>query len=176
MINSAIENTVELMRKIYSNSYQSLLSIATSFLALLTPAVPIIMTAIAFILADTYYGYQVSKKYGHKLESNKLWKLCTKIKDTFLVLVLGLLLDKYILGTYEQLAAVKIAAGSVCIAEGISLLESFRALHPRALLSKLLAKLIKSKAEKYLDVDLSDIISLNEFTDDTYNKDIDKQI
>lgn len=177
MINNSIENIIELMRKIYANSYQSLLSVATSFLALLTPAVPIIMTAIAFILADTYYGYQVSKKYGHKLESKKLWKLCIKIKDTFFVLTLGLLLDKYILDTYEQLAAVKVAAGSVCVAEGISLLESFRALHPRTLLSKLLAKLIKSKAEKYLDVDLSDIISLNEFTNDTNNnKNNNKQI
>lgn len=103
--------------------------------------------------------------------------MCNKIRDVFIVITLGLLLDKHILNMYEELAAVKVSAGTVCVAESISLLESFRALHPRALLSKLLAKLIKSKAEKYLDVDLSDIISLNEFTDDTNNnKNNNKQI
>ena len=93
--------------------------------------------------------------------------MCHKIRDVFIVITLGLLLDKFILGTYENLAAVKIAAGTVCVAESISLLESFRALHPRALLSKLLAKVIKSKAEKYLDVDLSDIVDLKNIADDT---------
>nr|DAE43798.1 MAG TPA: hypothetical protein [Caudoviricetes sp.] len=36
-------------------------------------------------------------------------------------------------------------------------------------MSKILAKIIKSKAEKYLDVDLSDIIDLNELTNDCDN-------
>ena len=149
------------------SGYQSLLGFAAGFLALLSPALPVMITAITFVLADTYYGYKVSKLYGHKLESSKLWKLCSKLRDIFIVIILGCLLDKYILGTYEELAAIKIAAGAICTAESISLLESFRALHPRALLSKLLAKVIKSKAEKYLDVDLSDIIDLKDITDDT---------
>lgn len=93
--------------------------------------------------------------------------MCHKIRDVFIVITLGLLLDKFILNTYNDLAAVKISAGAVCVAESVSLLESFRALHPRALLSKLLAKVIKSKAEKYLDIDLSDIVDLKDITDDT---------
>lgn len=62
--------------------------------------------------------------------------------------------------TYETLTAAKVAASTIITAEIISLTESFRALHPNALLSKILSKVIKSKAEKYLDVDLSDIINI----------------
>jgi hypothetical protein len=59
--------------------------------------------------------------------------------------------------TYEDLAAVRIAAGSICFAETLSLLESLRALHPNAWLSKILSKIIKSKAEKYLDINISEL-------------------
>lgn len=59
--------------------------------------------------------------------------------------------------TYEELTAVRIAAGSICFAETISLLESMRALHPNAMLSKILSKIVKSKAEKYLEIDMSDL-------------------
>lgn len=62
--------------------------------------------------------------------------------------------------TYETLTSAKVAAATVIVAEIISLAESFRALHPNALLSKILSRVIKSKAEKYLDVDLSDIIDI----------------
>lgn len=60
--------------------------------------------------------------------------------------------------TYQELSAVKVAAGSVCIAEAISLLEALRALHPKSIISKLLSKVIKSKADKYLDIDITDIL------------------
>lgn len=166
-VNNSIENIIELLRRLFANGYQSLFGFTAGFFALFAPAVPVLITVIAFILADTYYGYKVSKQYGNKLESHKLWKTCHKIRDVFIVITLGLLLDKFILNTYDDLAAVKISAGTVCVAESVSLLESFRALHPRALLSKLLAKVIKSKAEKYLDVDLSDIVDLKDITDDT---------
>ena len=73
--------------------------------------------------------------------------------------------------TYEELTAVRIAAGAVCGAEIISLLESLRALHPNALISRLLAKIIKSKAEKYLDIDISEEIKeLNGTSDNNSNK------
>ena len=68
------------------------------------------------------------------------------------------------------MTAVRIAAGAVCCAELISLLESLRALHPKAVISKILAKIIKSKAEKYLDVDLSEIKELNDTSDNNSNK------
>ena len=79
-------------------------------------------------------------------------------------------IDKYIFMTYESLTAVRIAAGSICFAETISLLESLRALHPNAHLSKILSKVIKSKAEKYLDIDLSDIEKPNDTNFDSKHK------
>ena len=82
----------------------------------------------------------------------------------------GLLLDKYIFMTYEELAAVRIAAGSVCFAETLSLLESLRALHPNAWLSKILSKVIKSKAEKYLDIELPELEKPNDTNIDNSNK------
>lgn len=107
---------------------------------------------------DMHYGYKVSKKFGRvQFESNKFWKTVNKFTEAAMLIMGGLLLDKYIFMTHESLAAVRIAAGAVCVAETISLLESLRALHPNAYLSKILRKIVKSKAEKYLDIDLSDI-------------------
>ena len=72
--------------------------------------------------------------------------------------------------TYEELAAVRIAAGSICFAETLSLLESLRALHPNAWLSKILSKIVKSKAEKYLDIDLTELEKPNDTSVDNSNK------
>lgn len=166
---------MNLFKKLFTNAHQQILSALAAFISLLVPAIPIIITAFVFILADAFYGYRVSKKYGYKIESKKLWATIHKLVEAGTVIILALLLDKYLLMTYEQLSAVKVAAGVVCTAETISLLESFRALHPNALMSKILAKIIKSKAEKYLDVDLSDIIDLNELTNDCDNNSTKKQ-
>lgn len=134
------------------------------------PAMPIVITVFVFIVTDAIFGYKVSKKYGKPhIESHKIWKTVQKFLEAFSVITLGLLIDKYILMTYDELTSVKVVAGAICLGEGISLLESFRALHPHAILSRILAKVIKSKAEKYLDVDLSDIINLETTKDDTKN-------
>lgn len=153
------EQTMTLIKRIFANGWQSINGGLISLAALLAPAIPAAITAFAFILVDMYYGYKVSKKYGHKeIESSKLWKTLNKFTEAGLLIILALLLDKYIFITYEELHAVRVAAGSICIAESLSLLESLRALHPKAWLSKILSKLVKSKAEKYLEIDISDII------------------
>lgn len=153
------------LKKISLNENQIAISIFSGLIAFITPVIPIIITVFAFIFTDTYYGYKVSKLYGHKLESRGIWKMVNKITEAFSVIVLGLLLDKHIFLNIEQLMSVKIIAGVICTAEALSLMESFQALHPRSLLSKILAKVVKSKAEKYLEVDLSDIIDIKELTD-----------
>ena len=131
---------------------------ASSLIALFAPAIPAILTAFTFIIMDMHYGYKVSKKFGNvQFESNKFWKTVNKFTEAALLICGALLLDKFIFMTYENLAAVRIAAGSICFAETLSLLESLRALHPNAWLSKILSKVIKSKAEKYLDIDISEL-------------------
>lgn len=165
------EETMTLIKRIFANGWQSMVGLLASLATLFAPAVPIMLTAYCFILADLYYGYKISRKLGHKeFESNKFWKTINKFTEATVVICLSLLLDKYILMTYDELVAVKVAAGAVCFAESLSLLESMRALHPKAWLSKILAKVVKSKAEKYLEIDISDIIDdKNKNTDDNSN-------
>lgn len=153
------ESTMTLIKRIFTNGWQSICNVCAAFVGLVAPAIPAALTAFSFIAIDMYYGYKVSRKYGHKeFESNKFWKTVNKFTEAAAIIFLGLLLDKYIFMTYEELACVRVAAGAVCAAESLSLLESLRALHPNAWLSKILSKVVKSKAEKYLDIDMSDMI------------------
>lgn len=155
------EDVLELIRKLLQNAQIAFASVLSAMCTIFTPAIPIFITAFSFIIADAYYGYKVSSKYGkHKFESNRLWSTVRKLRDAAIIICLFVLLDKYILMTYEDLTSAKIAASTIITAEIVSLLESFRALNPNALLAKILGKVIKSKAEKYLDVDLSDIINI----------------
>ena len=165
------EQTMTLIQRIFNQGWQSVCNVAASLVALFAPAIPAVLTAFTFIVMDMHYGYKVSKKFGRiQFESNKFWKTVNKFTEATMMICGALLLDKYIFMTYEQLTAVRIAAGAVCCAELISLLESLRALHPEAVISKILAKIIKSKAEKYLEVDLSEIKELNDTSDNNSNK------
>lgn len=167
------DNTMTLVKRIFANGWQSITGFLTSIATLIAPAIPLALTAYCFILVDLYYGYKISRKCGKKeFESCKFWCTINKLFESTLLITLALLLDKYFFMTYEELVAVKVAAGTICFAETLSLLESLKALHPNALLSKILAKVIKSKAEKYLDVDISDIIDEQKIiTDDNkYNQ------
>ena len=162
-VNSVLDNIVNLFTVMGEKGWKVFLYIGACFISLITPAIPVIITVFTFIITDAIYGYKVSRKYGHKeIESNKLWKTVHKFTEVFTLIVLALLIDKFILLTYDSLTSVKVVAGCVCASEGLSLLESFRALYPQALMSKILSKIIKSKAEKYLDIDLSDILDLTD--------------
>lgn len=152
------EQTMTLIQRIFNHGWQSVCNVAASLVALFAPAIPAVLTAFTFIVMDMHYGYKVSKKFGKvQFESNKFWKTVNKFTEAAMLIMGGLLLDKYIFMTYENLAAVRIAAGSICFAETLSLLESLRALHPNAWLSKILSKVIKSKAEKYLEIELPEL-------------------
>ena len=165
------EQTMTLVHRIFTHGWQSVCNLGASLTALFAPAIPAVLTAFTFIVMDMHYGYKVSKKFGRiQFESNKFWKTVNKFTEAAMLIMGGLLLDKYIFMTYEDLAAVRIAAGSICFAETLSLLESLRALHPNAWLSKILSKVIKSKAEKYLDIDLTELEKPNDTSVDNSNK------
>lgn len=152
------EQTMTLVQRIFAHGWQSACTMASSLVALFAPAIPAVLTAFTFIVMDMHYGYKVSKKFGKvHFESSKFWKTVNKFTEATLIICCALLLDKFIFMTYENLAAVRIAAGSICFAETLSLLESLRALHPNAWLSKILSRVIKSKAEKYLEIDISEL-------------------
>ena len=165
------EQTMTLIQRIFAHGWQSVCSMGASLLALFAPAIPAVLTAFTFIVMDMHYGYKVSKKFGRiQFESNKFWKTVNKFTESAILIMGGLLLDKYIFMTYEQLAAVRIAAGSICFAETLSLLESLRALHPNAWLSKVLRRVVKSKAEKYLEIDLPELKETNDTNIDSSKK------
>ena len=165
------EQTMTLIQRIFNQGWQSVCNVAASLCALFAPAIPAVLTAFTFIVMDMHYGYKVSKKFGRvQFESNKFWKTVNKFTEAALLIMGGLLLDKYIFMTYEQLAAVRIAAGSICFAETLSLLESLRALHPNAWLSKILSRVVKSKAEKYLDIELPELEKPNDTSIDSSKK------
>lgn len=165
------EQTMTLIQRIFNQGWQSVCNVAASLVALFAPAIPAVLTAFTFIVMDMHYGYKVSKKFGKvQFESNKFWKTVNKFTEATMIICGALLLDKFIFMTYENLAAVRIAAGSICFAETLSLLESLRALHPNAWLSKILSKVIKSKAEKYLDIDISELEKPNDTSDNNSNK------
>lgn len=164
------EQTMTLIQRIFHQGWQSVCNVAASLVALFAPAIPAVLTAFTFIVMDMHYGYKVSKKFGKKqFESNKFWKTVNKFTEATIIICGALLLDKFIFMTYEELTAVRIAAGSICFAETLSLLESLRALHPNAWLSKILSKVIKSKAEKYLEIDMSEL-EQNGTSDNNNNK------
>jgi len=160
-----------LIQRIFNQGWQSVCNVAASLIALFAPAIPAVLTAFTFIVMDMHYGYKVSKKFGKvQFESNKFWKTVNKFTEATMIICGALLLDKFIFMTYEELVAVRIAAGSICFAETLSLLESLRALHPNAWLSKILSKVIKSKAEKYLDIELPELEKPNDTNIDNSNK------
>lgn len=165
------EQTMTLVQRIFNQGWQSVCNLGASLFALFAPATPAVLTAFTFIVMDMHYGYKVSKKFGKvQFESNKFWKTVNKFAEATMIICGALLLDKYIFMTYENLSAVRIAAGSICFAETLSLLESLRALHPNAWLSKILSKVIKSKAEKYLDIELPELKEPNDTNIDSSKK------
>lgn len=153
------QEIVEFIKRIFANGWQTLCGILTGLASIFAPVVPIVLTALCFIIVDLIFGYGVSRKFGSKhFESRKFWDTVIKFSITITLIGLGTIVDKFILMTYADLILAKIAAGMVIVAELISIMESVRALYPNAVLAKLLSKIIKSKAEKYLEIDMSDII------------------
>lgn len=158
-----LQRSYEIMgfaKRIFANGIQSVCGWLTGVAAILAPSIPLIGTAFLFILIDLFYGYKVHKKFTHnkKFESVKFWRTVEKLGFAAIMISCFTFLDKFIFATYDDLVLAKAAAGTICFAEFISLLEALRALKPDSTIAKLLTKFIKSKAEKYLDIDVSDII------------------
>lgn len=167
------------MKRIFANGYQSIAGWLTGIATILTPAMPLIGVTFLFIILDLIYEYKVYKKFtGSKhFESGKFWSTIEKLGFAAIMIAGFTFLDKFIFMTYADLVLAKVAAGAICLAEIISLLESRKALKPNSLVTKLFTKIIKSKAEKYLDVDITDILEeQNTITNDTNTDKSSKKI
>lgn len=151
--------TMTIVRRIFANGWHSVAGWLAGAASILAPAVPLIGTSFLFILLDLVYGYKVYKKFSgrEEFESQKFWKTVEKLMFTAIMICAFTFMDKFIFDTYETLTFAKMSAGAVCFAEFLSLLEALKALHPKQLVVRILDKVIKSKAEKYLEVQLTDV-------------------
>ena len=165
---------MNLARRIFANGYQSIVGWLTGI-----ATAPLIGVSFLFIILDLIYGYKVCRQVTNNsyFESSKFWSTVEKLGFAAIMIAGFTLLDKFIFMTYADLALAKVAAGAICFAEIISLLESRKALKPNSLVTKLFTKIIKSKAEKYLDVDITDILEeQNTITNDTNTDKSSKKI
>ena len=134
-------------------------AIVSAFISFFAPLYIVLCATYFFIILDWIYGYRVSRKYGHKkIKSSKLKDTVTKLTETTLLISSAHIFDTYIIPTVD-LHAVEVVAGMVCLVEFWSVLESFCDLYPKWKLWKILSRVIQSKGEKYLEVELDDILT-----------------
>lgn len=134
----------------------SLFALFSNFLVLLG-------VTYAFIVADFYFGYRLSKKVkkinsnaiaSGKLESCKWWHTIIKGKDAAIFIALAFLADKYIFHSGDLICSLTVT-GFVCGAEFWSMLENYAYISD-AKWAKWLRKYVKNKAEKHLGFNISE--------------------
>ena len=151
--------SLSFLNKLTSSTLKFRSAIVSAFISFFAPLYLVLCATYFFIIFDWIYGYRVSRKYGHKkIQSSKLKDTGTKLTETTLLISSAHIFDTYIIPTID-LHAVEVVAGMVCLVEFWSILESFCDLYPKWKLWKILSRVIQSKGEKYLEVELDDILT-----------------
>lgn len=145
----------------HTSGIQAKFAVVTSLLSVFVDIWLLIGVTYAFILADFYLGYRLSKKVKRmnphaissgKLESCKWWHTIIKGKDAAIFIALMYLADKFIfLG--ETAVCQRTVAGFICGAEFWSMLEN-EAYISDAKWAVWLRKYVKNKAEKHLGINI----------------------
>ena len=158
---------LSILDKLTSSTLKFRSAIVGAFISFFAPLYLVLCATYFFIIFDWIYGYRVSRKYGYKkIKSSKLKDTVTKLTETTLLISSAHIFDTYIIPTVD-LHAVEVVAGMVCLVEFWSILESFCDLYPKWKLWKILSRVIQSKGEKYLEVELDDILTTKK--DDKHN-------
>ena len=169
MIHQIGEQSMTLLRKMFSSVDKFTGCLLTGLTAIFAPIYIAILAVSFFIILDAIYGYMVSRKYGYKkFESNKAWKTLNKLFEAGMLVTCAHIIDAYVV-TSICLHAVEFVSGSVCFVEFISLLESLSDLHPKGPW-RVLQNIIKAKGEKYLGTDIQETDLKEENPDDFINK------
>lgn len=142
-----------------------LLAISAGSMALITPNIPYILIAFAFILADCISAYRlarrVKKKTGRsraKMQSNKLWKAFLTVLASASAIVLAFAIEKRILVMYSNpLYLANWTAIVVCAIQLWSILENESSCNGSKW-AAVAQKFMVDKAERHFDIDLSDLI------------------
>ena len=151
--------SLSILDKLTASTLKFRSAVVSAFISFFAPLYIVLCATYFFIILDWIYGYRVSRKYGHKkIKSSKLKDTVTKLTETTLLIASAHVFDSYIVPTID-LHAVEVVAGMVCLVEFWSLLESFCDLYPKWKLWKILSRVIQSKGEKYLEIELDDILT-----------------
>lgn len=140
------------------------------FVGVFTPAFPLILLAIAFIVYDSWTAFEldrrVKKRYPKKKKrpakytSYKAWGMIPTMIESFVVILLMFAAQKYIfVDIYIPLSYI--ATGVICGVQLLSIAEnkaSCRFPGDRGYkMWKILAKILIDKTERHFDTDLSEL-------------------
>ena len=118
---------------------QLLTSLAISAFAVLAPIHAILLTVGITIFGDLVTGVWAANKRGEKISSAGLRRTISKIVVYNLAIVLGFIIEKYLLG--DILPVSKIAAGLIGATEGLSIFENLNSISGNNVFKSLIDKL-----------------------------------
>lgn len=116
----------------------NIIPLLISFMAVISPAVPLILTVGFLVVVDFLFAiYRQWKQDPSKITSRKMGNTISKLTTYTLAILSIFFLEKYIL--LGVLPITKIAAGLICVVELKSIDESFFILHKYSLWTKIIA-------------------------------------
>jgi len=122
--------------------------------AYFTPIVGLLITCFATSIIDMFYGMKVARKFGKKLTSKKNWKgTLSKIKDEFILITLGHLIEYTVLGDNAVFVLSGGATVIIALTELWSIIENLNTLDPDGPW-KLLGKFLTKKGEDLTGIDI----------------------
>lgn len=116
----------------------NIIPLLVSFMAVISPAVPLILTVGFLVVVDFLFAiYRQWKQDPKQITSRKMSNTVSKLTTYTLAILSIFLLEKYILA--EVLPISKMAAGLICLVELKSIDESFFILNKYSLWSKIVS-------------------------------------
>lgn len=116
----------------------NIIPLLVSFMAVISPAVPLILTVGFLVVVDFLFAiYRQWKQDPSKITSRKMGNTISKLTTYTLAILSIFFLEKFIL--VGVLPITKIAAGLICVVELKSIDESFYMLNKYSLWTKIVA-------------------------------------
>lgn len=118
---------------------QKLLALAMSVALVFMPIKATLITVMVLTVADLISGIMASRKEGKKITSSGLKRTIIKTTVYELVVMLGFLTEKYMIG--DALPVVKILAGFIGLTELKSVLENIERISGMPIIKMLIERL-----------------------------------
>lgn len=140
------------------------------FVGVFSPAFPLVLVAIAFILYDSWTAFELDrrvkkyypdkKKKPAKYVSYKAWGMIPTMIESFVIILLMFAAQKWVfVDLYVPLSYI--ATGVICGVQLVSIAENKCSCRTPAdrgyMIWKVLAKVFIDKTERHFDTDLSDL-------------------